>query len=185
MHLPAGHKGRIDSPWHAQWLDLSPRVAGVTIKIGMLALLGGIAWRFRRPAVDRSEDVILWESAIISLLILLYSPLTWRQHCVAVVPAFYLITRSSVAGAGVTRFTRAALGAYIFLVLILDRGVVGREMTLILDSFGATTWALCFLLAVTLAIHARVSLPRAARTPEPRSWHAGRRRSRATSTSHA
>ena len=38
------------------------------------------------------------------------------------------------------------------LVLALDRGVVGRDMTLILDSFGATTWSLLLLLAVTLAV---------------------------------
>ena len=53
-------------------------------------LLAYIAWRFRRPASERHDDTILWEGAVVSLLILLYSPLTWRQHCVAVLPAFYL-----------------------------------------------------------------------------------------------
>jgi hypothetical protein len=41
------------------------------------------------------------------------------------------------------------------LVLVFDRGVVGRENTLILDSFGATTWSILLLLTVTLGCHAR------------------------------
>ena len=40
MHLPPGHKGRIASSWRAEWLDLSPPVAGVVIKAGMLVLAG-------------------------------------------------------------------------------------------------------------------------------------------------
>jgi hypothetical protein len=48
-----------------------------------------------------------------------------------------------------------ALGIYVILVLAFDRGVVGRDITLILDSFGATTWSILLLLAVTLGCHAR------------------------------
>jgi hypothetical protein len=48
-----------------------------------------------------------------------------------------------------------ALGIYVILVLVFDRGVVGRGNTLILDSFGATTWSILLLLAVTLGCHAR------------------------------
>jgi alpha-1,2-mannosyltransferase len=154
MHLPPGHKGRIASTWQAQWLDLPPPLAGAVIKAGMLVLLAGVAWRFRRPALDRNQDFILWEGAVVSLMILLYSPLTWRQHCVAVVPAFYLIARTSVARGGLPTWMKGALGIYVFLVLLLDRGVVGRDNTRILDSFGATTWSLVLLLAVTLGCHA-------------------------------
>ena len=100
------------------------------------------------------KTLILWEAAVISLLILLYSPLTWRQHCVAVFPAFYLIARTGAARGGLPRWARGALGVYVVLVLVLDRGVVGRDMTLVLDSFGATTWSLLLLLAVTLGCHA-------------------------------
>ena len=151
----AGAQGRIASSLRAEWLDLPPPVAGVLIKAGMLLLLASVAWRFRRPAPEREEDVILWEAAVVSLMTLLYSPLTWRQHCVAVLPAFYLICRTHRAKGGFPRWMRAALGVYVFFVLLLDRGVVGRDVTLILDSFGATTWSLLLLLAVTLGYHAR------------------------------
>jgi alpha-1,2-mannosyltransferase len=153
MHLPEGHKGRIASALRAQWLDLSAPVAGVVIKAGMFVLLASTAWKFRRRVLDRQEEVILWEAAVVSLLILLYSPLTWRQHCVAVFPAFYLISRTAIAKAELPSWIRPALGVYVVLVLLLDRGVVGREMTLVLDSFGATTWSLLILLGVTLGCH--------------------------------
>ena len=50
MHLPPDHKGRIASSWHAEWLDLSPPIAGALIKAGMLCFWRLVAWRFRRPA---------------------------------------------------------------------------------------------------------------------------------------
>ena len=108
MHLPEGHKGRIASALRAEWLDLSAPVAGVVIKSGMFVLLAIVAWRFRRPVLDRQEEVILWEAAVVSLLILLYSPLTWRQHCVAVFPAFYLISRAAIAKGKLSSWMRGS-----------------------------------------------------------------------------
>ena len=156
MTLPAGHKGRIASPWRATGLDLPPAAAGVVIRTGMALLLAWVGWRFRQPAVTRDREILLWEGAVVSLLILLYSPITWRQHCVAVVPAFYLIARTTATRGGLPGWMRTALGIFIVLILVLDRGVVGREMTRVLDSFGATTWSLMLLLAVTLGCHARL-----------------------------
>jgi alpha-1,2-mannosyltransferase len=158
MHLPPGHKGRIASSWRAEWLNLAPPLAGATIKACMITLLAYITWRFRRPALERLDDTILWEGAVVSLLILLYSPLTWRQHCVAVLPALYLIARTRTARDGLPKWMLYALGTYVILVLVFDRGVVGRDITLILDSFGATTWSILLLLAVTLGCHARASI---------------------------
>jgi alpha-1,2-mannosyltransferase len=167
MHLPPGHKGRIASSWRGEWLDLSPPLAGAMIKAGMIVLLAHIAWRFRRPAHERHDHTILWEGAVVSLLILLYSPLTWRQHCVAVLPAFYLIARTKAAGGRLPKWMHYALGIYVSLVLVFDRGVVGRNNTLILDSFGATTWSILLLLAVTLGCHARQAAAAARRARQP------------------
>jgi hypothetical protein len=155
MHLPPGHKGLIASSWRAEWLDLPLPVADAVVNLVVLLLTAGIAWRFRRPAHQRGEESILWEGATVSLLILLFSPISWRQHCVAVFPALYLITRTVVARGRLPRWMLGALGAYVVLVLVLDRGVVGRDLTMILDSFGATTWSLLLVLAVTLGCHAR------------------------------
>ena len=155
MHMPPGHKGRIASSWRAEWLDLSPHWRGAMIKAAMFALFGIHHLAIPSTGDERHDDSILWEGAVVSLLILLYSPLTWRQHCVAVVPAFYLIARTQTARGARPGGCVYALGIYVILVLVFDRGVVGRDVTLILDSWGATTWSILLLLAVTLGCHAR------------------------------
>ena len=155
MRLPPGHKGRIDSPWRAQVLDLSPRVAGALIKSTLFLLLAGMAWTFRHPARDRDDGAVPWEGAAVSLVILLDSPLTWKQHCVGAYPACYLIARAMAARWALPRWAIGALCGYVVLVLLLDRGVVGRSMTLLLDSWGVITWSLLLLLAVTLACRSR------------------------------
>jgi alpha-1,2-mannosyltransferase len=155
MHLPDGHKGKIDSSWRAEWLDLSPAVANRAVKASLFLILAFVAWTFRRPVRDREAETLLWEAAAISILILLVSPLTWKQHCVGVFPAFYLITRLGMAKRDLPRWTFVALGVYVVVILLGDRGVIGRDLTLILDSFGVTTWSLLILLGVVLACHAR------------------------------
>ena len=150
MDLPPGHLGRIDSRWRARGLDLPPAEAGIAIKAGLALLVIGMAWSFRLPATDREDRAILWEAAAVSILILLLSPLTWRQHCVGAYPACYLIARTAVARGGLPRWLIGALAVYAAGVIGLDRWVVGRAGTLLLESWGVTTWALLVLLAATL-----------------------------------
>jgi alpha-1,2-mannosyltransferase len=155
MHLPDGHKGKIDSAWRAEWLNLEPRVAGYVVKATLLALLGFVAWQFRRPVVDRQAEAIAWEAAAVSLLILLVSPITWKQHCVGVFPAFYLVTRLGTSERSLPRWILAFLSVYVVVLLVADRGVIGRDLTLSLDSFGTTTWAILLLLGIVMVCHTR------------------------------
>jgi hypothetical protein len=144
----------------SQWvrvIDLPPAVAGVVVKAAMLALLAGVARTFRRPVTRRDGLTIPWECAAVSVLMLLYSPITWRQHCVGVIPAFYLIARTAVARGGLPRWMTRALGVYVLSVLVLDRGVVGPGFTQLLDSYSVTMWSLLALLAVTLGCRARAA----------------------------
>lgn len=150
MELPPGHLGRLDSRWRARGLALPPAVAGAAIKAGLALLVIGVGWAFRHPVRDRRDPAILWEAAGVSILILLLSPLTWRQHCVGAYPACYLIARTAVARGGLPRGLTRALGVYAVGVIGLDRWVVGRAGTLVLDSWGVTTWSLVILLGVTL-----------------------------------
>lgn len=150
MRVPPSHKGHCAHPWHVDFLDLPPPSAGVVVKVMMLALLAGAAWTFRHPVRRRDGPAIVWECAAVSVLMLLYSPITWRQHCVGVVPAFYLIAHAAVSRRGLPRRAVRTLAFYVLVVLVLDRGVVGRELTLLMDSYSVTTWALLALLAATL-----------------------------------
>jgi alpha-1,2-mannosyltransferase len=86
IHLPPGHKGYCGHPWHLDFLDLAPRTAGMVVKVVMALLLAWLAWTFRHPVRRRDDLTVLWGCAAVSILLLLYSPITWRQHYVGVIP---------------------------------------------------------------------------------------------------
>ena len=155
MHLPVGHIARLDHPLYLDFFNLPPRTASIVIKFLMLALLAAIAWNFRHPPERRDEPAIYWECAAVSLLILLYSPITWGQHCVGVIPAFYLIARTSSARGGIPRWMKAVLAVYVVCILGLNRAFVGRQISWLLDSYHVHTWCLLSLLAVSIACRSR------------------------------
>jgi alpha-1,2-mannosyltransferase len=155
LHLPAAERIK-----EALSLDVAPRVAA-RIALGLMAALAlAVAWRFRGPAGRRDDAAVLWECGAISLAILLYSPITWGQHCVGVLPAMYLLlaTGSSAGGnpaRGVPRWGWAMLAAFVLVILVLNRSVIGRELSLVILGWHVPTAILLGLLAVALACHAR------------------------------
>jgi hypothetical protein len=155
MHLPEGHISRLDHPLYFDFLNLRPRTAGLVVKGLMLALLAAVAWNFRRRPERRDELAVYWECAAVSVMILLFSPITWGQHCVGVIPAFYLIARTSSVRGGLPRWMNVALAVYVVCILGLNRAFVGRDISWLLDSYHVHTWCLLLLLAVTIGCRAR------------------------------
>jgi hypothetical protein len=86
-------------------------------------------------------------------MILLLSPLTWGQHCVGVIPALYLILRDAFFRREFPKPAAIVLGAYCVLILVLNRGLIGKEGTYLLDSYYTTTWCLGALLWLVLRTH--------------------------------
>ena len=155
MRLPPGHLGRVDSPFYVDLLDLSPKVAGKVVYLVMFALIAWIAWLFRSPVGARDDPLLLWEFAAVSLLILLYSPITWGQHCVGVIPALFLISRRISMRRPLAGWMKVLLGWYVLATLVLNRGVVGADVAHLLESYHIETWAILSLLAVVLGLHRR------------------------------
>lgn len=155
MHLPDDHKLRIDHPLDVTVLELSPKAAGLVVKLLMAGLLFGFAWQIRAVVRDRNDPTVTWECAGVSLLILLYSPITWGQHCVGVLPALYLITRTVAAGGRLSQWMKGILFTYVFFILVLNRELVGKEFTWLLDSYHTHTWCFLGLVAVALACRSR------------------------------
>jgi alpha-1,2-mannosyltransferase len=173
MHLPPGHQGRPEThepegpndppnPLYLQFLELSPSAAGVVVKVTMAALLAVIFWSFLHPITARNDPAILWECAAILVLILLYSPVTWKQHCVGVLPAWYLWCRSMTTRVRLPRWMFGATAFYVVAVVVLNRGLIGANATHLLDSYHLKTMALLSLLAVTV-----ICARRAATCPTP------------------
>ncbi len=148
--LPVGHRSRIDHPLYVDVLNLSPMVAGWIIKAVLVMLLAAVAYRFRHPVKDRSDPAFLWEAAAVSILILLLSPITWGQHCVGVLPLFYLLMRRQASGKSLPIWMPSVLGFYIVGVLVLNREFLGKESTYMLDSFRFPTILLLGLLAIAV-----------------------------------
>jgi alpha-1,2-mannosyltransferase len=162
MHLPHGHLGRPEasddparpnnppSPYYLQFLDLTPGQAGWVVRVVMLGLLFVVVWWFRRLPRSRDDPLLVWEWAAVSLLILLFSPITWAHHCVGALPAIYLISRAFLARYPIPRFAVYAVGAYGLLVVVLNRAFLGRDLTKLLNSYRVVTLAILLLLAAVI-----------------------------------
>ena len=96
---------------------------------------------------------------------LLYSPITWGQHCVAVIPALYLITRTAIFERSMPSWMVQILFAYTGLVLVLNRALVGKNISRLMDSYHLTTWCLLGILAIACGYHARLEQPCRQRYP--------------------
>ncbi len=151
IHLPAGHPGRASHPLYVDLLNLRPATAGWVIKVILLALLATFMCWSRRPVVRRNDPRLLWEFAAVSILMLLFSPITWGQHCVALIPACYFISALILTRGGLPRWMMFLLGAYILFVPLLSRDLVGRNLSLLLESYHVETFSILGLLAVVLA----------------------------------
>ena len=138
-------------------VNLPPATAGWLIRGGLLTLALAVAWRFR-AAVERRDDVaIVWECAVISLAMLLYSPITWGQHCVGALPALYLLVRTQMKQGWLPVKVQWAVAGYVVFILLLNRGLVGRPATINMLAFGTTTWCLLGLLLAAVAMRDRAA----------------------------
>ncbi len=153
VHLPEGHKARFDHPWSVQFLNLSPHAAGWVVRLLTAVLVLSVAWQFRRPVRSRTDRVFLWEAAAVSVMILLLSPLTWGQHCVGVIPAVYFLIREAFYRRSCSRPGLVVLGMFSVFILLLNRGLIGKQATYLLDSYYTTTWCLAAVLWLVLRSH--------------------------------
>ena len=141
MQIPTEHNARINSPLYIDFLNFPPQTAGRIVKFTMLFFLGLIAWRFRGRIQDRNDEQVLWECGVISALILLYSPVTWGQHCVGIFPGIYLLIRSSMSKNQITKPLKIGIGLYAFIVLVLNRSFIGKHYTELIDTYHLPTLA--------------------------------------------
>lgn len=146
---PDGHPLRVSHPAYAAFLDLDPEAARrvATGIVGILLLV--CAWLMRRPYRGRDDPAWLLECSAVLILALLLSPVTWTQHLVFVVPALYLIAAEG-CGRSLGAAASAAMWAYAVPALLLNREVLGKDLSLLLLSYHMHTLALLLVLAVVL-----------------------------------
>lgn len=155
VRAPEGYSGRIDSDAYWDLLDLSARQASAVILAAMLFVLGGTAF-VCRGKITRSSDQVAWQCALVSLVMLLLSPLTWSQHCVATIPALFLVLRSTAERRRPSLSTGLGIATYAILVHVIHRGMFGGNVGWAVESYRPVTWAIVALAVTTaLEIHRR------------------------------
>jgi hypothetical protein len=148
---------RPPSPYYYQFLDLPVFWAGTVARLLMAALFIWTVLLMRHRPVSRNSTEIVWECAAVSILILLFSPITWVQHGVGVLPALYLICRAAFAGFSLSRWQTAAMGAFTTFCLIMSRFFFGRDFIRLANSYHVKTLGFILLLSVVLAYRRRFS----------------------------
>ncbi len=173
MRLPEKHISRVDHPAYFEFFDLSPAAADRIVKLLLLALVAAAAWTFRAPVERRDDLTIVWECAAVSTLILLLSPITWSQHCVALLPAFYLMCRAEFARGRLPDWMNTTVVAYATVNLVLNRGLIGRDWTMLLASYHLPAFSFLGVLMILVAcgrLEARrnaSTAPAVIRLPQP------------------
>lgn len=169
MQLPAGHPERFPGAAHIDFLRLQPGTANLIIKIVTLASLLMIFWLFARNPAALDTPSFLWECAVINILMLLYSPITWGEHCVALIPAVYLICLRFSGGRKTSPWVIRAMGAVVFVFLLVNRSTIGLWLSELAESYHVVTLCMIALAVVSLALWYEAKKIPAAPLPAPAS----------------
>ena len=147
---PEGHALRLPQRADVPILDLEPVTAERVASGIMLGLLAACAWRFRAAYRSPASREWLVQCSAVLILELLFSPVTWVQHMVLLLPALFLIASDVCAGGGLGTPLRAAMALYVILSVVLNREILGRDRYLLLLSYHTQTLCMLLVLAVIL-----------------------------------
>lgn len=180
---PTGHPLKVASSLDFALGHLDARLAGRLATWASLGLLAGVAWWSRRPWAGPDDPAFPIEMAAVLILMPLLSPVTWLQHLSFLLPAAYLLAAEHLAFRRWSRPVAATLALYLIVTLICNRGLIGRDASLVLMSWHGHTWAMLALLATVMVIRP-TSRPGAAALVAPAATEPANRSGRAALRPH-
>jgi alpha-1,2-mannosyltransferase len=142
---------RFGDPPPLHLLNLPPVVARWIVNGIAFALVAVFLWWGRGPVKSRDDPRHFWELAATGILMLLLSPITWGQHCVALLPACYLIAALLVVRDRLPIWMIALLSLYVVFCVLAGRDLVGRDIGLILVAYKVATFCIVGLFPILLA----------------------------------
>ena len=154
MTFGAGHPihrdGDLSGSWlYVNFLDLAPAQAQRVYQAIVLGLGALFAWRFRRPWSPACRDRELREWSAVLLLMALLSPLAWLHHFAVALPAGLIVARDLLLAPRPGWRLRLA-GFIAVVLLLLQRDVVQRELSLVVLSYKLDAFAMWALVALVL-----------------------------------
>ncbi len=149
---PPTHRLRQVDPGYKPVMDLPSLAANAIVAIVGLSLLGLFAWSSRRAFQGPGDSMWGRDCAGTLILALLFSPITWDQHLVWLIPAALVVVAAAARMSG--RLTGAGyvvLAAYIVLTMVLNYEVVGSAKWEALKSYHHLGIAILILFGLLLA----------------------------------
>jgi hypothetical protein len=162
---PINRDGNIGGHWlYVTFGDLAPATAQRVYQAVLLTLGAVFAWRFRRPWSRLSAGERGREWSAVLLVMTLISPLVWLHHLAVALPAAVFVARDLLAGPRPARWRIGSVAFIAVVLLLLQRDVVQRELSLQVLSYKFDAIAMWLLVALVL-LPPRVDGPRFARLP--------------------
>jgi hypothetical protein len=133
---PKTHRLRQVDRAYKPVLDLPTPVANAIVGVAALTLLGLFARSSRRTFQGPGDSTWARDCAGTLMLALFFSPITWDQHLVWMIPAAVVVVAAAARVAGsLGRLGYAMLALYIILTIVLNYEVVGKANWEALKSF--------------------------------------------------
>ncbi len=149
---PATHRLRQVDQSYKPVLDLPSPIANAIVGVAAVGILGLFAWSSKQPYQGVGDPAWARECAGTFLLALLFSPITWDQHLVWMIPAATIVVAAAVKLNGeLSRLGYVMLAAYILLTIVLNYEVVGSARWEALKSYHHLGIAMLILYGLLLS----------------------------------
>jgi alpha-1,2-mannosyltransferase len=149
---PPDHRLRQVDPGYRPVLDLPSGAATLIVGIAGSAVLGLFAWSTRQKVEGPGDPTWARDFAGTLLLALFFSPITWDQHLVWMIPAAVVVVSAAARLNGeLTRTGYIMLGVYVVLTMVLNYEVVGSARWEALKSFHHLGIAMLILYGLLLS----------------------------------
>jgi len=157
---PPDHRLRRVDPGYRPVLDLPSGAATLVVGMAALAIVGLFAWSTRQHVEGPRDPTWARDFAGTLLLALFFSPITWDQHLVWMIPAAFVVVSAAARLNGeLTRTGYIMLAMYVVLTMVLNYEVVGSARWEALKSFHHLGIAMLILYGLLLSSRGGWSYP--------------------------
>ncbi len=157
---PSDHRLRQVDHSYKPVLDLSSQLANAIIGAAAITLIGLFAWSSRGVFQGPGDQMWARDCAGTLILALLFSPITWDQHLVWMIPAaFVVVSAAAKLNGELTRMGYMMLAVYVVLTMVLNYEVVGSARWEALKSYHHLGIAMLILYGLLLSSTGGLSCP--------------------------
>lgn len=152
VEYPPEHPNYLGHALDAPLIKLSEGKAEHVATVVMGLIAAACAWKSRRAFFGPRDPRWLLETSGVLVLMVLFSPVTWLQHVVFIIPGLFLLCVDWFSGRRWPAWARILMGLYLLFSLVLNREILGRPTYMAVLSFYTHTLAMLIVLTLLLAL---------------------------------